>query len=239
MALPLLPPAFRLVAVDREVDAFERARKLAPGGLEDGTVYWTDRADRLRLAVALEPEAPEDTTLQMVYVLAAAAGDALGGLLPPGLPLTFGWPGGILLDGARLGQVRAAVAATAGPEAVPAWLVLGLDIAVGRYPGEPGEVPDRTTLADAGAPEITVVALAESVGRHLLGWTYRWQEEGLAPVRAAWNARCHDRWREGGVTLDGRHAAGKVSGLDMLGGFRIGAETLPLGAALAELGRLA
>jgi BirA family biotin operon repressor/biotin-[acetyl-CoA-carboxylase] ligase len=236
MALPHLPPAFRLVVVDREIDAFERTRRLAPQGLEDGTVYWTDRADRLRLAVALEPEAPRATTLELVYVLTVATGDALGALLPPGLPLAFAWPGGLVLDGARLGRVKAALAAVADGREVPRWLVLGLDIAVGPYPGEPGEVPDRTTLADAGASGITVVMLAESVSRHFLAWTYRWQEEGLLPVRAAWNARCLDRGSEARLMVAGRPREGRVTGLDMFGSFRIGRAALPLEAALGELG---
>jgi BirA family transcriptional regulator, biotin operon repressor / biotin---[acetyl-CoA-carboxylase] ligase len=214
----VLPPAFRLVAVERGVDAFERARDRAPQGLDDGTVYWTDRADQLRLAVVLEPEAPRGTTLQAVHVLTVAAGDALGALLPPQMPLAFAWPGGLLLDGAQLGRVRAAVAPVVDPRAVPPWLVLGLRIDIGPYPGEPGEVPDRTTLADAGAPEITSGALAEAVSRHFLAWTRRWQEEGFAPVRASWNAR-----RQEGAALDDE------------GRCRVGAAVFPLEAVLAEL----
>ena len=78
VSFPLLPPAFQLVVVDAAVDAFERARRMAPRGLDDGTVYWTDRGDRLRLAVALEPEAPLPETLLAAYVLMVATGDALG-----------------------------------------------------------------------------------------------------------------------------------------------------------------
>ena len=47
--LPQLPPAFHLVALDRELQAFGRAVASAPRGIDDGTVYWTERADRLEL----------------------------------------------------------------------------------------------------------------------------------------------------------------------------------------------
>jgi BirA family transcriptional regulator, biotin operon repressor / biotin---[acetyl-CoA-carboxylase] ligase len=238
LALPLLPPAFQLVALDREVDAFERAVRLAPRGLDDGTVYWTDRADRLALAVALEPEAPTGATLEAVYVLAVAVGDALGALLPPQLPLAFAWPGGIVLDGAELGRVRAAVAPTLDAGEAPPWLVLGLDLAVGDRPGEPGTRPSLTSLSESGAggEEVTAARLAEGVARHFLAWTHRWLEEGPAPVRAAWDARCFRKGEAATLGLAGGRFSGEVGGLDRAGRFRIGGAALPLESALAELG---
>lgn len=215
MPLPSLPPAFRLAVVEHHVDAFAHACGRARHGVEDGAVYWTDRADSLRWAVVLEPEAPSSVTLQAVHVLAVAAADALGALLPPGLPVTLRWPGGLLLDGARLGAVRAALAPVGDAAAIPEWLVLGLQIDIGPYPGEPGEVPDRTTLADAGASDITAVALAEAVSRHFLAWAHRWQELGFAPVRVAWNARSETGY------------------LDHEGGCRAGETVVPIEAALA------
>lgn len=216
-ALPSLPPAFRLVVVARDIDAFDHACRRAPQGVADATVYWTERADRLQLAIVLEPDEPLRASLPVVHVLTVAVGDALGALLPPGLPFACRWPAILCLDGARLGTVRAAAAPTSGPDALPAWLVLGLRVDVGPYAGEPGEVPDRTTLADAGAPEITTVALAEAVSRHFLAWVRRWQEDGFAPVRAAWNARA------------------ETGSLDTTGSLRAGDAILPLEAALADL----
>lgn len=236
MSFPLLPPAFQLVVLDAGVDAFERARRMAPRGLDDGTVYWTERQDRLQLAVALEPEAPLPETLLAAYVFTVAIGDALGALLPPALPVAFAWPGGLVLDGARVGQIRLAVAATADPDAVPPWLLLGLGLAVAPLPQEPGTSPEITTLSDAGAGELTPARLAESITRHLLHWTHRWQEEGLAPVRGAWNARCFRRGETASLALASGRFEGAVEGLDGQGRFRIGGMALPLAAALSDLG---
>ena len=74
MPLPLLPPAFHLVALDPELDAFARAVRAAPRGIDDGTVYWADRSDRLDLAIVLEPEAPAARTLEALYVLTPGRG---------------------------------------------------------------------------------------------------------------------------------------------------------------------
>lgn len=228
MPFPALPPAYNLVALDREVAAFERAVRAAPRGLDDGTVYWTDRADRLELAVVLEPEAEAGPTLEAVYVLTVATGDALGALLPPAKPVAYAWPGHVLLDGASLGRVRAALAPVAGEAGVPPWLVLGLELAVGPLGEDPGLTPERTSLAEEGAGDVTVAALTEAVARHFLHWTGRWLDDGLAPVRAAWNRRCFRRGEEERIVLGGRSLAGRVEGLAEDGAFVIGGERLRL-----------
>ena len=169
----LLPPAFHLVALDREVAAFERAVRAAPRGIDDGTVYWTERTDRLELAIVLEPETPARRALEAVYVLTVAAGEALGGLLPPGV-------GGLRLAGRphprrREGRHRAgALAPVAGPRRRPPWLVLGL--ALRSAAPRPGDA-DRTSLR-RGARR-AVVQLVESIAGHLLHWIGRWQAGGL------------------------------------------------------------
>lgn len=219
---PELPPAYQLVALDRDTDAFERARARAPGGLDDGTVYWTDRPDRLLLAFALEPEEGRSTAdaLEAVYALALAAGEALG---HPGV--AFAWPGGLVLDGAGLGRVRAAAAPTCDPEAAPPWLVVGLDLAVGAGPTGDGPAP---------APALTTAELAARVARRFLAWDRRRREEGFAPVRAAWNARCLGLGAPATVRVQGSRRSGRVGGLDADGALLLGDAALPLEAVLAD-----
>jgi BirA family biotin operon repressor/biotin-[acetyl-CoA-carboxylase] ligase len=235
MLLPVLPPAFHLVALDRELGAFDRAVRAAPRGIDDGTVYWTDRTDRLELAVVLEPEAATAPTLQSLYVLMVATGDALGTLLPPGKPVAYAWPSDVLLDGARLGRVRAAIAPMADPAAVPPWLVLGLELALAPLGTDPGRLVDRTSLFEEGAGDITVTALLEAVTRHLLHWTGRWLDEGLAPVRATWNRHCFRRQEMAAVELGGKRHEGAVEGLDERGRFLIGSSVLALDDVLPAL----
>jgi BirA family transcriptional regulator, biotin operon repressor / biotin---[acetyl-CoA-carboxylase] ligase len=237
MPLPSLPPAFHLIGLDREVPAFDRAVRAAPRGADDGTVYWTERSDRLELAVVLEPEAPSAATLEAVYVLTVAAGEALAHALPPAVPIAYAWPGDILLDGARTGAVRAAVARVADPAVVPPWLVLGLRLDVASPAADPGRLPDRTSLADQGAGDATVTELVEGVTRQLLLWTSRWLEDGPAPVRAAWNRRCYRRGETGGLTLGEERIEGVIAGLDGGGALVVGGRRLGLEAALELLER--
>ena len=235
MPLPSLPPAFHLVGLDREVGAFERAVRAAPRGIDDGTVYWTERNDRLELAVVLEPEAPSARTLEAVYVLTVATGEALAHFLPPVVPVAYAWPGDILLDGARAGRVRAALAPVADLSTVPPWLVLGLTIGVASLGDDPGRISDLTTMHDQGAGEVTVVELVEGVTRHLLLWTGRWLDDGLAPVRAAWNRRCFRHGRSGGLSIARERVEGVVAGLDEMRALAVGERRLRLQDALELL----
>jgi biotin-(acetyl-CoA carboxylase) ligase len=235
MTLPSLPPAFTLVGLDREVPAFARAVQAAPRGVEDGTVYWTDRADRLEIALVLEPEAPAARTLEAVYVLTVATGEALAHLLPPAVPIAYAWPGDILLDGARAGRVRAALAPVADDADVPPWLVLGLTLELAPVGGDPGHLPDRTSLHEQGAGEVTVVELIEGVTRHLLRWTSHWLESGLDPARSAWNLRCFRRGRHAQLSLADERIEGTVAGLDGQGALVVGERRLELKDSLELL----
>lgn len=235
MTLPSLPPAFTLLGLDREVPAFARAVQAAPRGVEDGTVYWTDRADRLEIALVLEPEASAARTLEAVYVLTVATGEALAHLLPPAVPIAYAWPGDILLDGARAGRVQAALAPVADEADVPPWLVLGLTLELAPVGGEPGRLPDRTSLHEQGAGEVTVVELIEGVTRHLLRWTSIWLESGLDPARSAWNLRCFRRGRHAQLSLADERVEGTVAGLDGQGALVVGERRLTLRDALELL----
>lgn len=228
MPPPSLPPAFHLVALDPEVEAFPRAVRAAPRGVDDGTLYWTERGDRLDLAIVLEPEAPAARTLEAVYVLTVATGDALGAALPPVVPVAFGWPGDLILARARVGRVQAALAPVADTDGVPPWLVVGLRIDVAPLGENPGLVPDRTSLHGEGAGDVGVVQLVESISRHFLLWTNRWQEDGLAPIRAAWNARCYRRHETATLSLTDGPVEGRIDGLDAQGAFVVGGRPFDL-----------
>lgn len=235
MALPVLPPPYTLVLVDRERDPLAHARAHAARGVEDGLLVLADRADRLALALLLEPDRPRAATLETLYLLANAAADMLATHLPPLLPVGLGWPGRLLVDGAEVGRLRLAVADGA-PEAPPAWLVLGLDLALAAGPDEPGRDPERAALEELAGEAPDPVELTESLSRHLLSWLERLEREGPGPLRAAWNARCHGRGRPAKLALDGRALEGTLVGIDASGALRLGTHRLPLEAALGALG---
>jgi BirA family transcriptional regulator, biotin operon repressor / biotin---[acetyl-CoA-carboxylase] ligase len=187
---PVMPPLLQPLAVTPDLDPFERARQIATEGAEAGTVLWSIGQDACQAAVVLAPEHSLEASLPVALVTMLGLGDALGALLPPVVSVTFGWPDRIEVNGAVVGGVRMAVAPTEAPRRIPDWLVVGYGIArAARVSGvEPGERPDRTTLADEGC-EIACMDLLEAFARHFLAWINRWQEDGFGPVRQAWLSR--------------------------------------------------
>ncbi|MCS6781160.1 MAG: biotin/lipoate--protein ligase family protein [Geminicoccaceae bacterium] len=235
MERPLLPPAYTLVMVDRERDPVAHARARAASAIEDGLVVVADREDRLALALLVEPDRDPASARLVFYAHANAAADVLAAHLPPLLPVTVAWPTAILVDGAEIGRLRLALGGDRDGES-PAWLVLGLELELVGRSGEPGERPDRTTLAELGAGHLSSTMLAESWSRHFLAWLDRFEREGFGPVRAAWNARCHGRGRRTSLVIAGRPLHGTMAGIDEAGALRIGETRVPLETVLDELG---
>lgn len=184
-----VPSLYSPVAIDAAGDATAAAEKLARSGADPATLVWARREDRLDTAVVLGPETPFTEALLVAYVTAVAIGDTLGALIPPAVPVTFGWPDRILLNGATVGGIRILHAAMES-DAVPDWMVVGLQIAIKLdLTADPGVAANRTSLAEEGIVDVGAVDLLESFSRHFLFWINRWQDEGFAPVKTAWLGR--------------------------------------------------
>ncbi|EWY41355.1 biotin [Skermanella stibiiresistens SB22] len=244
---PELPPIYRAVAIEPgplvgndRGGAFAHASSLAAAGAEAGTLVWTRRVDRLDAAVVLEPNEPLVQSLPVCHVASLGLVDALGALGPPNIPVTFGWPDRVEVNGATVGGVRLTVAETRCAEAIPDWMVLGITIQVHGYPDDddPGLRPDRTALHEEGFGEVEVVPLLESFSRHFLAWMNTWQEDGFDQVRQAWLTRATGL--DDVVTLDlrGERLSGVFTGIDADGGLLLGREDgihhIPLSDALRD-----
>jgi biotin-(acetyl-CoA carboxylase) ligase len=183
----------------------EAANDAAPGLL-----VWSPDLDRLSAALVLAPECPLEEAMAMTFAAAIGLADALGALAPPEVAVHFDWPGGVRVNGARCGRIRAA-AATGDPAAVPYWLVVGAEIALRPPEGwESGRNLDRTFLHEEGCGEVEASPLLESWSRHTLVWINRWLDDGMAPLHAEWRAKAHGI----GSERDGA----RFIGLDELGG---------------------
>lgn len=206
---PVFPPLLTGEEAPPGTDPFDKAVAAALIGSDAGRLIWSRRADRLAAALVLAPEAPLSESMSITFAASLGFGDALGALGPPETAVHYTWPDGILVNGARVGALRAA-AATAEETAEPDWLVIGLDVAL-MPEGEGGDDPTRTCLYAEGCGEITPVALLESWSRHTLVWINTWLDEGLGPLHAAWRERA---WGLGEDLAD----EGIFVGLDEWGG---------------------
>jgi biotin-(acetyl-CoA carboxylase) ligase len=229
---PRLPPLYTLTAVGAGSDAFARAAELAAGPAEDGTIVWSRRPDRLDCALVFRPDTPLPEALPVVYPLALGLGDAFGALAPPIVALHFRWPDGIEVNGGLAGGLRARWESGIAPEEAPGWLVVGICVNVAS---DDAGSPERTSLQAEGCADITAIGLLESFSRHALAWINRWQEDGFAPVRAAWLSRAAGLDAEFAVALGDRRIAGQFAGLDDRGNLLLLIDRRTQTVALADV----
>ena len=203
---PSFPPLYRPFAVTPEVDPFDRCVIVAAEGAEAGTVLWSIGQEACQCAIVLAPEHSLEASLPIVLVAMLGLGDALGGLVPPVVSVTFGWPDRIEVNGGVIGGVRMACGPTEPPSGIPDWISSATaSRCAGPGPRTPSPADDlfRTTLADEGCGEVQTIDLLEAFARHLLAWLNRWQEDGVGPVQQAW-LRARHRARQGARARDRR-----------------------------------
>lgn len=214
---PTFPPLLTGVPVDGRPDPFVRACEAAAAAQAGaGEVFWSRASDRLALAIVLEPEVDLAQALHMHFVSMVAFGDAFGALGPAEVGLYHGWPDRFLVNGASIGRARLGLPRAAAPQAVPDWMVVGIEVALRSVERtkEPGHDLDNTTLEEEGCGDLDRTTLLESFCRHFLVWVHTWEEEGFRPVHDAWMGRVLDREKETRFTLAGHERCGTMVGLD-------------------------
>ncbi len=225
----ILPPAYRLVALDTVGSTNDEGKRLAREGAEDGTLVWAreqtggrGRGGRawssprgnLYLSLVLRPECPAARAAELGFVAAVGLGTALAALVPPLCPVNYKWPNDVLLGEAKVAGIliETESALQPAPDAPLDWMVLGLGVNIQRYP-EDTEFP-ATSLREEGAGDVTVEKLLETFGIYFLDWVNRWMEDGFAPIRAEWKERGMGIGRKLRVRLPRETVRGKFIDLD-------------------------
>ena len=214
---PVFPPLLNGIAVEPGTDTVRVAiAAVMAGQAGAGDLYWSQSEDRLNMAIVLEPDVPLSRAAQVRHVLAVAFGDAFGAISPPEISIHYRWPGDLLVNGARAGAITLDLPAGLAADEVPAWMVLGLDVAItlDLSVENPGELPDSTTLHEEGAGEVTRTLLIESVSRHFLTWIDGWMNEGFKGVHENWLGRAAGSDEDITVSHAGTAVSGRVTGMD-------------------------
>ena len=176
--LPELPSIFTPVVPLREAgDAMARALALAPEH-GAGTLAWVRSAARAEAAVVLEPELPLVAARPALHAAASALADALAALGPPEVSLMLRWPDRLIVNGGEVGRVRLAWPAGAAEDAVPDWIVVGMEARL-MFPSgwDPGHGVGQTALQEEGwdPAEATAEELTAAWARHLMAGLSEWQ----------------------------------------------------------------
>ncbi|KIN71945.1 biotin/lipoate--protein ligase family protein [Sulfitobacter guttiformis] len=188
----LLPPPFTPHWLERG-DAFAHACALAEvhGA---GTLVWhsgsgvENGAGRFDFAVVLEPETPLAEARSAFILGMLALGDALAAHCPPERAVTFGWPSEVLLDGGRLGGMRMCVAPDTAEDAVPDWIVLGVELIADRdHVTDPGTYPASVSLAEEDFADHP--AILESFAAYLMLNIDRMNHGGFQPLAARYSGQ--------------------------------------------------
>ncbi len=236
--LPRLPPIYRLVVVPANRDVRVCALEAAGTGAEPATIFWSEGAERFDAAVVLAPDTALGKAAEVLFCAALALGDAIAGLIPPGIDVEFAWPGFVRINARTAGMVGL-YAPAVDPNAVPDWVVLTLSVAIDDAPADMArDAAEVTTLAHEGCWEITAVDLVGAVARHLLSWIHRWQVDGFPPVREAWAARAHRNDKNVSFDMGQDRIRGRFAGLGDDGVASIetvaGRREIPIVAAVAR-----
>jgi len=230
---PVFPPLLTGEAVEGPTDPFDKARVRAAMGCDAGLVVHNVQADRLRAAMVFAPEVALEAAMAALPLCGVGFQNALGALGPPELAVHLDWAGGLRVNGARCGCLRAA-AATREPEAVPGWLVVGLELPLIAAGAEGGETPDQTALYAEGCAEVAAVTLLEAWARHTLVWMNRWDAGELRALHNEWHGLAHGIGEE--ITVQGRR--GTWVGVDDRFGMLLrdaaGTHLIPLSTVLEE-----
>ena len=187
----LLPPPYTAHwLADGDVFA-EAQRRAAQEGA--GTLVWQQggapgRAGRFDFAVVLEPDAPLHDARRAFLAGMVAICEALAAHCPPERSVQIHWPSGIVLDQSRLGGMRLAVAPDTAEDAVPEWLVLGVELIADRnHLAMPGDRPDSVSLQEEEFADPP--AILESFASYLMLNFDRWKHDGFADVARRYDER--------------------------------------------------
>ncbi|MBY8977252.1 DUF4444 domain-containing protein [Rhodobacteraceae bacterium NNCM2] len=215
---PTFPPLLIGEETRPEQQPFNKAIAAASLGTDAGLICWQRRDDRLEAAIVFAPEEPLADAMTVVLAVALGLGDALGALAPPEVAIHYVWPNGFKVNGADCGRLRAA-ASTTDPDALPDWLVVGVEVPFRFDDDEPGRNPQKTCLIEEGCGEVTPHRLLESWSRHMLTWINRREHDGISPLHAEWRSRA---WGIGEPLDEGAaYGPGNFMGLDERAGMLV------------------
>jgi biotin-(acetyl-CoA carboxylase) ligase len=222
---PTFPPLLNGVPVKGNPGPFELACEGARAGAAGaGDVYWARSASTFSVAVVLEPEVALTQAVHMHYAAMVAFGDAFGALAPPEVGVFYQWPTTLMVNAARVGGMRLGLPEDATDDAVPTWLVTGVEVrlSVENRRAEPGHDIHNTSLEDEGCGDLDRTRLIESFSRHLLVWIHSWNEDGFRPVHDAWIGRANDVGKQATFELGGGEHSGIFTGIDDEGNLLLG-----------------
>lgn len=185
MNTPSFPPLFSGLAVEGQVDPFDKACAEAARGCDAGLVVHDLGANLLRAALVFAPDVELVDAMAMLPLCGVGFQNALGALGPPEVAVHLEWAGGLRINGASCGTLRVA-ASSSNPKAEPDWMVIGLELPLWPETDTPGDIPEQTALYAEGCADVNAMELLESWVKHTLVGINTWTEDGVKALHKDW-----------------------------------------------------
>lgn len=201
---PDLPTPFQLLMLDRVPSTNSEALRQAAQGAASGLVvvareqtagrgrsgrHWISPVGNLYCSVLWRPAVEAARVAEAAFVAAIAVAEAVRDVLPDSAVITCKWPNDVLVNGRKVAGILLE-AETRTASAVD-HLVIGIGVNVTSYPPVLPAGFTANSLAAAGARDLDIAGVLERLIVSLGSWLPRWEQDGFAPVRAAWLARAH------------------------------------------------
>jgi BirA family biotin operon repressor/biotin-[acetyl-CoA-carboxylase] ligase len=201
----------------------DEARRLAGQGCPHGTVIWADEQTsghgrfgrpwhsppgNLLFSVVLRPTVAPSRAPELGFTCAVVTADCVAGLLPDGATVGLKWPNDVQIDGAKIAGILPEAQSGDG---VLNWVVLGVGLNLAHAPSG---LSYPVTSLRAHGPMMTPEGCLTAFLDHLARWLPRWEQDGFAPVRAAWLSYARGLGTEVVVKLGDRQERGIFSDLD-------------------------
>ncbi len=232
MTPPAFPPLFSGLDANG-TEPFTLACVQARNVCDAGLVTYDLGHDRLRAAIVFAPEVSLRDAAAMLPLCGVGFQHALGALAPPEVAVHLGWAGEIYVNGGHCGDLRMASSDT-DPDAVPAWLVIGLSLELWPRSHDTGTTPNTTALYAEGCGDVDPSALLEAWVRHTLVQLNDWADDGTARLHRVWLELAHGRDMD--INVAGHR--GTFTGLDEHLGLLLksgeATQLIPLTALLTE-----
>ena len=190
MNTPSFPPLFSGLAVETQVDPFDKACAEAARGCDAGLVVHDLGANLLRAALVFAPDVELVDAMAMLPLCGVGFQNALGALGPPEVAVHLEWAGGLRINGASCGTLRVA-ASSSNPRAEPDWMVIGLELPLWPETDTPGDTPEQTALYAEGCADVNAMELLESWVKHTLVGINTWTEDGVKALHKDWRGLSH------------------------------------------------
>ena len=190
MNTPSFPPLFSGLAVESQVDPFDKACAEAARGCDAGLVVHDLGANLLRAALVFAPDVELVDAMAMLPLCGVGFQNALGALGPPEVAVHLEWAGGLRINGASCGTLRVA-ASSSNPKAEPDWMVIGLELPLWPETDTPGDIPEQTALYAEGCADVNAMELLESWVKHTLVGINTWTEDGVKTLHKDWRGLSH------------------------------------------------